>query len=325
MRSIKGNFGRERNTLQIPSSPTLPPLSVDHLSARERRTVKETVHRLRANHELEGKTLLSDSSKQKHTAVKITPKHGSQHEVESQKFLKDALPESQLQCNLSTLLATSVPSPGPLCPYSANPSGTWTSQRYEINSIIDCPGLFREHRSVPVSAGCSVIFARVMKDMTAMLAEERVLETENTSARHAEATAGQHQAEQDTVYTNHNGCSDSQDGNEDVLCALNTKRQVALRGWQIIRRNLQEVTTERKKKHSTFNWSFLRHHINHMSNQEKARQELYDKYIIKSHAWSDGLKNFPVHVVEKNQEEKLHKSRLQERGRSRAVTSSDEG
>ena len=57
---------------------------------------------------------------------------------------------------------------------------------------------------------------------------------------------------------------------------------------------------ELKKKETAFNWSFLRQHIANMSDVERTRQEMYDKYLYNPTSWTEGLSHYPEHLLAKN-------------------------
>ena len=48
-------------------------------------------------------------------------------------------------------------------------------------------------------------------------------------------------------------------------------------------------------------WNFLRHTIKQMTDMERARQELYEKYIDNPDDWIKGLRNAPEYLVRRLQ------------------------
>ena len=75
-------------------------------------------------------------------------------------------------------------------------------------------------------------------------------------------------------------------------------KMTARRGWMRIRHTLDNIAKERKND-ASLSWSFLRQHLFHMSDMERARQELYQRYIYKPNTWADGLKEYPYHLLNK--------------------------
>ena len=172
----------------------------------------------------------------------------------------------------------------------------WQAFQQEINNIDDCSAMFKSNNAVPVRARSSEAFNRVMGDMKAKQAEQR-------AAAEAAKQAGETSRPDDIIEVDeYESESEEEDPASVEAPAISPLRQAALRGWQIIRRNIQDVAMEHKKKNSSFSWAFLRQHISNMTDTEKARQDLYQKYIYKpSTWWSEGLVNFPAHIFEKKQ------------------------
>ena len=79
----------------------------------------------------------------------------------------------------------------------------------------------------------------------------------------------------------------------------NRRRRRASRAWGLIRRHIQEIRVERRMAAGSINWDFLRQTISALSDMERARQELYEKYIYKPNWWADGLTKCPEHLVRK--------------------------
>ncbi len=93
--------------------------------------------------------------------------------------------------------------------------------------------------------------------------------------------------------------SDLDDDLEDDEAQVRRRRRRALRAWALIKRNVQEMRMERRKSAGSINWDFLRQTITALTDMEKARQELYDKYIYKPNWWADGLSQCPDHLLRK--------------------------
>ena len=68
-------------------------------------------------------------------------------------------------------------------------------------------------------------------------------------------------------------------------------RVTALRAWAKIRRNVHEVAMERRNTGAALNWSFLNQTIKRMTNMERGRQDLYEKYLKRPDDWKDGIIN----------------------------------
>lgn len=69
------------------------------------------------------------------------------------------------------------------------------------------------------------------------------------------------------------------------------------RGWTIIRQYIAESASKRNAKDSNVKWRAVKQTVNSMSNMEKARVELYDKYLNKRYdSCLDGL-HVPEHLL----------------------------
>ena len=153
-----------------------------------------------------------------------------------------------------------------------------------------------------------------MKLVEQRLAEQKIAELKAAQAREVCPIQEDILEEEDEEEEESMSESDYDDIELDPEPTLSPLKQAARRGWQIIRRNIQEVAMERKKKKS-FNWSFLRQHIANMTDTEKARNDLYEKYIYKpSNWWTEGFVKFPSYLFEKTQPGRVarrHPSRAQ--------------
>ena len=92
---------------------------------------------------------------------------------------------------------------------------------------------------------------------------------------------------------------DIEDDDDEYGESSAVTKMAASRGWMLIRRTLEDISKERKNADASFNWSFLRQHLFHMSDMQRARQELYERYIFKPNTWADGLIDYPYHFFKK--------------------------
>ena len=97
----------------------------------------------------------------------------------------------------------------------------------------------------------------------------------------------------------HQSTSDTDDPN------ITPQRKAAIKAWNLIRTKIEEVADENKKNSTSFNWTFLSQHIAYMTDQQKARQDLYDKYIHNTNTWADGLVNYPHYLFTKSRQRAL--------------------
>ena len=61
----------------------------------------------------------------------------------------------------------------------------------------------------------------------------------------------------------------------------NVIKQTTKRAWAVIRRYIMEQVSKKKAKNSSMNWGVIKQTLNNMSNMDKAREELYMKYLNK--------------------------------------------
>ena len=69
------------------------------------------------------------------------------------------------------------------------------------------------------------------------------------------------------------------DDGEEEMPWLDPRRVEARRRWGIIRGLLEEVIRERRNNSAWKSWRMFTHHVKQVSDLEKARQELYKKYL----------------------------------------------
>ncbi|CAH1775841.1 unnamed protein product [Owenia fusiformis] len=70
--------------------------------------------------------------------------------------------------------------------------------------------------------------------------------------------------------------SDS-DSEHEPTPARTTESQ---RRWGMIRRNIQDIQLERRANKAVFNWDMLRQHLMNLSDMEKGRRDLYERYLV---------------------------------------------
>lgn len=92
---------------------------------------------------------------------------------------------------------------------------------------------------------------------------------------------------------------DSEDEPADSAETEATARRIraAERGWAKIRRHVREQAMARKHTGAAMSWSFLRQTISNMTDMEKTRNDLYEKYLNKPNQWMEGFQNFPKEVL----------------------------
>ncbi len=95
------------------------------------------------------------------------------------------------------------------------------------------------------------------------------------------------------------GVQEGQEEEGDDKLTL-TKRMS--RGWKLLSRNFQEQHLEKKKQADvSTGWNLLIHAVKHMTDEEKARQVLYERYLNKTDFWAEGLVNYPQFLLERRQ------------------------
>lgn len=62
----------------------------------------------------------------------------------------------------------------------------------------------------------------------------------------------------------------------------------AKRGWKILKRQVQDTAMEQKCQSTKLNWAMLQHTVKQMSNVERTRQDLYERYGIVPTRLDDG-------------------------------------
>ena len=157
-----------------------------------------------------------------------------------------------------------------------------------LRSLKSAP--YTTRHTIPSITKCSETYQRVMKQFrvnrTGAARIRRHLAHVNESSR------GQNNMEEVEYLEN-------SDEEPELAQSSRVTKLAAQRGWSLIRRTIDDIAKERKNADASFNWSFLRQHLMHMSDMQRARQELYERYIYKPNTWVDGLSEFPAHLFKK--------------------------
>ncbi|KAL4236730.1 hypothetical protein ACF0H5_005114 [Mactra antiquata] len=83
--------------------------------------------------------------------------------------------------------------------------------------------------------------------------------------------------------------ADVEDQTEEVQAEPeSTSKVLAKRGWKLLKRDINENTMEQKTNNKKLNWTILQHTVKQMSNTEKTRQDLYERYGILPRKMEDG-------------------------------------
>ena len=92
--------------------------------------------------------------------------------------------------------------------------------------------------------------------------------------------------------------SDSSDveSEPDIVPEKQAHSAVGLRCWAILRRHVKEMIMKRRNQKNQ-GWNFLRHTIKQMTDMERAREELYEKYLHNPDQWIAGLINAPEYLL----------------------------
>ena len=83
------------------------------------------------------------------------------------------------------------------------------------------------------------------------------------------------------------------DAKKKLKTAKKTPPGPKSRGWKILRNYLQEMHLEKQKTMNMGGWNFLTKTMKSLSNQEQARQDLYERYLYKPNAWTEGFSTLP--------------------------------
>lgn len=83
-------------------------------------------------------------------------------------------------------------------------------------------------------------------------------------------------------------------------CSLTLTALGARRAWGRLRLHITETAMKNNSKESILGWRFLRLAVSSLSNLEKTRKELYERYLEKPESWTDALVNCPDHLRFRN-------------------------
>ena len=103
---------------------------------------------------------------------------------------------------------------------------------------------------------------------------------------------------------------------DDALPFNHPTRVMARRRWQIIKRYIME---KQRKRGGNLAWTMLKHTIKNISNVERGRQRLYEKYLNprRPRQWAEGIKSIPEDFWRKNK--KLIEAKKEEKAEKRGA------
>lgn len=110
------------------------------------------------------------------------------------------------------------------------------------------------------------------------------------ASRMMQAAVNKGQEEREMEETN---AADDMDAAPDVAAETQAEPEsvtkvFAKRGWKILKREVNETVMEQKTQSTKLNWTMLQHTLKQMSNTEKTRQDLYERYGILPTTLPDG-------------------------------------
>ncbi|KAH3693316.1 hypothetical protein DPMN_192720 [Dreissena polymorpha] len=82
--------------------------------------------------------------------------------------------------------------------------------------------------------------------------------------------------------------NDESDAGDEYFEPEGIIQATAKRGWTVLKRQVNENVMEQKTQTQKLNWLMLQHTLKQMSNMERARQDLYERYGIVPTTLSDG-------------------------------------
>ncbi len=173
------------------------------------------------------------------------------------------------------------------------PTSAWDAFETHLKSVNE-NNMLMEFENKTLDFKCSEPFKKIMNEMAP---KPKVKKPERQESESKVGVAFEEKEEDKEEDSDEE--SDLDDDLEDDEAQTRRRRRRALRAWALIKRNIQEMRMERRKSAGSINWDFLRQTITALTDMEKARQELYDKYIYKPNWWADGLSQCPDHLLRK--------------------------
>lgn len=190
-------------------------------------------------------------------------------------------------------------------------TATWDAFNDYVKQVNDTSLISFKSREIKLRS--SDIFQRVMDGikpkMTAKMKLKKALQAQQLAETKQanEPVCCPEITEAETVQDEED---DKEEEDEDELRRREALRRRALRGWALIRRHVSEMKMKKKGKQGALNWNMLRHAMANMSDMEKARETLYDKYIYNPHTWLAGLSLIPEHLRLCRNDPKTHLTTL---------------
>ena len=99
---------------------------------------------------------------------------------------------------------------------------------------------------------------------------------------------GQADREREEEERNSNENNQSTTNNSMIDYTDDATKTSAKRGWRMVKRQVQEQVMEQKTQTTKVNWNMISHTVKQMSNMEKTRQDLYERYGIVPTTLDDG-------------------------------------
>ena len=187
---------------------------------------------------------------------------------------------------------------------SPRPMSAWDEFENHIRQVNDT-SLLMEFDEKTLDFKCSDTFKRIMNEIGPKKVKkiEKRMSTSTLYSRRRSSAIDETDEKDMNEEADDEDYDDADDDSFISEDAEHTKRRrhPALRAWGLMRRHIQEVRVEKRMASGSINWDFLKQTISALSDMEKARQELYEKYIYKPNWWADGLTRCPEHLIRKYQ------------------------
>ena len=178
----------------------------------------------------------------------------------------------------------------------------WDEFENHIKQVNDTP-LLMEFDEKTLDFKCSDTFKRIMNEIgpNKVKKTEKRMSVSSLGRRRSTVIDEADEKDVNEEEDDEDYEDDDDDFISDYLDHTKRRRRPALRAWGLMRRHIQEVRVEKRMATGSINWDFLRQTISALSDMERARQELYEKYIYKPNWWADGLSRCPEHLIRKYQ------------------------